>query len=376
MNSLQSLESPAVLAQAGNERSESYQALVWRRFRRHRLAMAGGAILLAMLLAVALAPFFAPNDPFLRDSDHVYASPMKLHFVDEQGFSLRPFVHPQSVEFDPVTFEPKVVEDRSVRQYLSFFADGWSYSLLGLDFSTHLVQLDDGSPLYLLGTDSLGRDQFGRILYGGRLTLLLAALVVANCVLIGTLVGISSGYFGGRTDMWIQRVCELFLAFPELPLFLALLAVLPKAASPLTIFLLMAAILSALKWAQLAREVRGKSLSLARMDYVKAAIAVGASDRRVIIHHILPNVMSHVIVSASIMIPNFILVESFLSFLGVGIQPPLISLGQLLNAASDFQAVGAYPWLLSPVAFILLAVLAFNAVGDGLRDAIDPYGSQ
>jgi peptide/nickel transport system permease protein len=337
--------------------------------------MAGGVILLLLLLTVLLAPFFAPNDPFLRDSDQVYAPPRALHFFDAQGFSLRPFAHPLVTTYDAVTFEPISTEDTSVRQYVSFFADGWDYRFLGLSFSTHLLQLQDGTPLYVLGTDSLGRDQFSRILFGGRLTLLLAALVVFNCVVIGTLVGISSGYFGGRTDMWIQRISELFLAFPELPLFLALIAVMPKTASPVMIFFLMTVILSALKWAQLAREVRGKSLSLARMDYVKAAIAVGASDRRVIIHHILPNVMSHVIVSASIMIPNFILVESFLSFLGVGIQPPLISLGQMLNAASDFQSVGAYPWLLSPVVFILLAVLAFNAVGDGLRDAIDPYGN-
>ncbi|RTR02974.1 ABC transporter permease [Halomonas nitroreducens] len=355
---------------------ESYPTLVWRRFRRNKLALIGLAMLILLVTVAVFAPFFAPMDPTARSSDHSYGPPQTLNWYSEEGgFSLRPFVHPLEESYDPVTYQPILEENTSERIYVEFFAAGWEYRWLGIPLETHLFQLEDGSPLYLMGSDALGRDLFSRILFGARLTLLLGVLVVALSVTVGTLVGITSGYFGGRKDNLIQRVTELFLAFPELPLFLALIAILPQAAQPSTLFLLMVAILSVLKWAQLAREVRGKALSLAQLDYVKAAIACGASDRRIILRHILPNVMSHVIVASTILIPNVILAESFLSFLGVGIQAPLISLGQLLNAAADFQAVGAYPWLLSPVLFILLAVLAFNAIGDGLRDAIDPYGN-
>ncbi|QTF91992.1 ABC transporter permease [Halomonas sp. BM-2019] len=354
---------------------ESYPALVWRRFRRSRLALVGLAMLLLLVMLSVFAPFFAPVDPTARNSANSYGPPQTLSwYSEEEGFSLRPFVHPYEESFDPVTYQPILEPDTGERIYVTFFARGWEYTWLGISLSRHLIQLEDGSPLHLLGSDALGRDLFSRILFGSRLTLLLGVLVVAVSVTVGTLVGITSGYFGGRKDNLIQRITELFLAFPELPLFLALIAILPQAAQASTLFLLMVGILSILKWAQLAREVRGKALSLAQLDYVKAAIACGASDKRIILRHILPNVMSHVIVVATILIPNVILAESFLSFLGVGIQAPLISLGQLLNAAADFQAVGAYPWLLSPVLFILLAVLAFNAIGDGLRDAIDPYG--
>lgn len=367
-------EPPAEAPHVGG--GESYPTLVWRRFRRNKLALIGLVMLILLVTVAVFAPFFAPMDPTTRSSDYSYGPPQALHWYSEEGgISLRPFVHPFEESYDPVTYQPVLEENTSERIYVEFFAEGWEYRWLGIPLETHLFQLEDGSPLYLVGSDALGRDLFSRILFGARLTLLLGVLVVALSVTVGTLVGITSGYFGGRKDNLIQRVTELFLAFPELPLFLALIAILPQAAQPSTLFLLMVAILSVLKWAQLAREVRGKALSLAQLDYVKAAIACGASDKRIILRHILPNVMSHVIVASTILIPNVILAESFLSFLGVGIQAPLISLGQLLNAASDFQAVGAYPWLLSPVLFILLAVLAFNAIGDGLRDAIDPYGN-
>lgn len=356
--------------------SESYPALVWRRFKRHRLAMVGLWLLTALIVIVVFAPFFSPVDPRVRHGDRSFAPPQTLRFYSEEGgFSLRPFVHPTIETYDEVTFQPILTPDTSERIHVEFFAEGWDYRWFGIPLNRHLVQLENGEPLFLAGTDRLGRDLLSRMMHGARLTLLLALIVVALCVTVGTLVGITSGYFGGRTDHWIQRVTELFLAFPELPLFLALIAILPTAAQPMTLFFLMAIILSVLKWAQLAREVRGKSMSLAQLEYVKAAIAAGASDRRIILRHILPNVTSHVIVVATIMIPQFILVESFLSYLGVGIQAPLISLGAMLNAASDFQVVGSYPWLLSPVLFILVAVLAFNAIGDGLRDAVDPYAT-
>lgn len=354
---------------------EAYYALVWRRFKRNRLAYFGVWLLAGLVLLIVFAPFFSPVDPMARNGDDAFTPPHSVHFYSQEGFSLRPFVHPLIEDFDPVTYQPIWTPDTSKRNYLQFFVEGWKYQWMGMSMDSHLLALDNGEPLYLAGTDRFGRDLLSRMIHGARLTLILALLVVTISVTIGTLVGITSGYFGGRTDHWMQRVTELFLAFPELPLFLALITILPTTATPMTLFFLMAGILSVLKWAQLAREVRGKSLSLAQLDYVKAAIASGASDKRIILRHILPNVLSHVIVVSTIMIPQFILIESFLSFLGVGIQSPLISLGRMLNAASDFQVVGAYPWLLTPVLFILLAVLAFNAIGDGLRDAVDPYSN-
>lgn len=355
---------------------EAYYALVWRRFKRNRLAYFGIWLLAGLLLLIIFAPFFSPVDPMARSGNDAFTPPNSVHFYSqEEGVSLRPFVHPLIESFDPVTFQSIWTPDTSKRNYVRFFVSGWQYQWMGIEMDSHLLLLENGEPLYLAGTDRLGRDLLSRMIHGARLTLILALLVVTISVTIGTLVGITSGYFGGRTDHWMQRVTELFLAFPELPLFLALITILPKTATPMTLFFLMAGILSVLKWAQLAREVRGKSLSLAQLDYVKAAIASGASDKRIILRHILPNVLSHVIVVSTIMIPQFILIESFLSFLGVGIQSPLISLGRMLNAASDFQVVGAYPWLLTPVLFILLAVLAFNAIGDGLRDAVDPYSN-
>ncbi|WP_237332583.1 ABC transporter permease [Zobellella iuensis] len=357
-------------------RNEGYLALVWRRFKRNRLALVSLGFIALLLVLALFAPFFSPQDPAARNSNDIYLPPQGIHFFGDDGFSLRPFVHPFEISFDPETFEASYVKDSSQKIYLRFFAEGWDYRLFGLNFSTHLVAAEPGYAVYFLGTDGLGRDNFSRILHGMGVTLLMAGLITSICVVVGCLVGIASGYFGGRFDLWTQRLVELMLAFPELPLYLAVIAILPKTVSPQTTFVLFVLLLGSLKWAQLAREVRGKALVLREMDYVKSAIAVGASDGRIIVHHILPNVLSHVIVVATAMIPTFILTESFLSFLGVGIQPPMISLGLLLNAARDYQVLGSYPWLLSPVLFILVAVLAFNAAGDGLRDAVDPYSNR
>lgn len=357
-------------------RDERYIALVWRRFKRNKLALVSLYLILALLVLAIFAPVFSPMDPTLRSNDHLYQPPQGIHFFSDEGFSLRPFVYPNVASFDPETFEPIYTQDQSQKIYLHFFAQGWEYSLFGLTFSTHLIAPADGEQIFLLGSDAMGRDMLSRILHGMGITMLMAGLVTVMCVIIGSLVGITSGYLGGKSDLWIQRLVELMLAFPELPLFLSVIAILPKTASVTTTFALFVVLLAGLKWAQLAREVRGKALVLREMDYVKSAIAAGASDRRIIVHHILPNVMSHVIVVATGMVPAFILTESFLSFLGVGIRPPMISLGLLLNAARDYQVLGSYPWLLLPVLFILIPVLVFNAAGDGLRDAVDPYSGR
>ena len=320
--------------------SEKYSALVWRRFKRNRMALAS-LWLIGLLLTVAIfSSFFSPYPAQQRNSDDIYLPPQSLHFISDSGFSIRPFVHPFVIDFDPVTYQPIYKEDTAQKVYLKFFEQDWDYSILGMTVSTHLFVGENGGSVHLLGTDGLGRDLLSRVLHGTGITLLLAFMVMIICVTIGSLVGIASGYYGGRTDMWVQRVVELMLAFPELPLFLSVIAILPKTSSPEATFMLFVCILGCLKWAQLAREIRGKSLALRNIDYVKSAVAVGASDSRIIVHHILPNVISHVIVVATAMVPQMILIESFLSFLGVGIQPPMVSPGSVAQCRSRLPGAG------------------------------------
>lgn len=359
----------------GGAPSLSYGQLVWRRFLRNRLGVLGGVGVILLVLVTIFADFLSPYDPTLRGSgDNINNPPQVLRLVRPDGsFSLRPFVHPTISDFDTETFEITQGPDTSVVCELQFFARGWSYSFLGLEFDRHLFLPADGCEANLLGTDSLGRDILSRMLRGAQPTLAMAGLVVLSIVVVGTTVGVISGYVGGRVDMVIQRIAEFTLSLPDLPLYLAIAAILPRTTDPMTSFVILALVLSALRWAQLAREVRAKTLSISTLDYVQAAESLGASRMRIVFVHIMPNVMSHVIIVTSIMIPTIILVESFLSFLGLGIKPPLVSWGLMLNDAQNFQAIGSYPWLLAPVFMILIAVLAFNALGDGLRDAVDPY---
>ena len=227
--------------------------------------------------------------------------------------------------------------------------------------------------MHILGTDRLGRDILSRGIVGSRISLALALTCITFITIIGTLAGITSGYIGGRFDMWFQRFVEIILAFPQLPLYLALASLIPVTA-PSTLFMaFVVLVIVGLGWAQLSREVRSKTMALRQVDYVRAALAVGANDGRIITRHILPNVMSHVIVAITLGIPTIVLLESFLGFLGFAVKPPLISWGLMLQDAGTFSVIGSYPWILSPVGFVLLTVFAFNALGDGLRDAIDPY---
>ena len=346
-------------------RSESYGRLVRRRFRRSRGGMVGALLVALVLLSAVFADTLAPYEPGARDTASQNSPPQRLHF-DAAGL----YTHPLTVDLDPLTFQPTFVADTGHRCDLHLLAPGWSYGVLG---DRHLFVADAGCPAHLLGTDGLGRDLLSRILVGSRLTLGMAGLVVLLSVTIGATVGLVCGFYGGAVDDWLQRVTELALALPELPLFLALVAVIPRNMPPMQVFLVLAAILSLLRWASLSREVRGKALSLRSADYVRAAEAVGASMPRIIVRHILPNVMSHIIVVVTLMVPAIVLAESFLSFLGIGVQPPLVSWGLLLNAGKDLQNLGSYPWMLLPVVAILVTVLGFNMLGDGLRDAIDPH---
>jgi peptide/nickel transport system permease protein len=355
--------------------NEGYATLVWRRFRRSTMGMIGLVLVVLLLLVSIFADFFAPMDP--KAANLPFAPPDVIAFEDPSGnFSLVPHVYPigDTGEFDPITFQPLTGLIKDNPTPTGFFVPGYSYHLLWLIPSNiHFFGSTDGRPIQLLGTDKFGRDILSRGIIGSRISLMIALAVVTMTTIVGTLVGITSGYIGGRLDAWVQRFVEFVLAFPQLPLYLALTSLIPVTA-PSNVFLTFVIfVMAVLGWAQLSREVRSKTLALARIDYVRAAIAVGATDGRIIVRHILPNVLSHVIVAVTLAVPTVVLLESFLGFLGFAVKPPLISWGLMLQDTGTFSVIGSYPWILSPVIFVLITVFAFNALGDGLRDAVDPY---
>lgn len=366
---------PLAIEPKDERHNESYQALVWRRLKRSWTGMLG-LILVGLLIFMAVfADFLSPVDP--KATGVAFAPPQAISFSDRDGnFVFPPRSYPlrETATLDPITFQPVIGPDYDNPQILGFFVKRAPYRLFGLiPAERHLFGAVDGSPVHLLGTDKFGRDVLSRILYGSRISLMIALVVVSIVTVVGTTVGMASGYFGGRFDIWTQRFVELVLAFPQLPLYLALASLIPVTA-PTNVFLAFVIfVMSALGWAQMSREVRGKTLALARIDYVRAAMAIGATDRRIIFQHIFPNVMSHVIVAVTLAIPNVVLLESFLGFLGFAVKPPLMSWGLMLQDTATYSVIGSYPWILSPVAFVLITVFAFNALGDGLRDAVDPY---
>lgn len=355
--------------------SQSYFSLVWRRFRKSVPGMIG-LVMVGLLLIVAIfADFFAPVSP--NQPGVAFAPPDRISwYVPDEGWRLTPvaFSIAETDELDPVTFQPIVGPDLDNPRPIRFFVPGWEYRLLGLiPTSRHFIGLEDGTPLHVLGTDKLGRDIFSRGIVGSRISLAIALSSIALITIVGTLAGITSGYIGGKFDLWFQRFVEIILAFPQLPLYLTLATLIPVTAPSGLFLTFVVLVIVCLGWAQLSREVRSKTMAMARVDYVRAAMAVGASDGRIITRHILPNVMSHVIVAITLGIPSIVLLESFLGFLGFAVKPPLISWGLMLQDAGTFSVIGSYPWILSPVGFVLVTVFAFNALGDGLRDAIDPY---
>lgn len=362
-------------AEAKQAHGLSYWQLVRKRFLRNRYGLVGLIGCLLIVFTAVFSGFIAPYGPETKDRTAIYSPPQSIRIVAPEGGLTRPYVLGFAEEMDPNTFEITFVPDESQRQNLAFFVKGDAWTFLGLEFETRLFGSVDGGFVHLLGTDSLGRDVFSRMVAGTRVTLLMGVLVMAASCVIGTAVGVSSGYFGGRFDMIVQRIVEFVKSFPDLPLYLALVAILPRRAEPMTVFILFAAILVLLRWADLSRELRGKVISIRSMEYVRSAVAIGASDGRIIGRHIVPNTSSHIIVWATYQLPEVILLESFLSFLGVGVQAPMVSWGTMLNQVRDFQSFAAAPWLMAPVGMIVVSVLAFNAFGDGLRDAMDPYSN-
>src|SRR5215211_3083595 len=360
------------------EENESYFDLVWRRFRRSPVSIIGALMVLMLVILAIFADFFSPTSISTIDLQASFIPPQQVHFFDTEGkFHLRPFVYNYVYTLDPATFQVMWVEDQSQAYEIKFLVQGPAYKLLGLiPGQLHLFGVDKGGTLYLLGTDKLGRDLWGKVAEAGRISLSMSLFGTVISVLFGSVLGVASGYYGGGIDNALQRFTEFVAAFPSLPLWMALAALVPKTADSFTVFVIMACIFALLSWTTLAREVRGKVLSLRETDFILAAKEMGASDARIIFRHLYPNTLSHVIVILTLTIPGVILAESFLSFLGIGITEPLISWGLLLRNAQDIQSLGQNAWILTPIGFIVLAVLGFNFLGDGLRDAADPYASR
>ncbi|MEM7033536.1 MAG: ABC transporter permease [Chloroflexota bacterium] len=357
------------------EQHESYFQLVWQRFKKSKAAIAGGLLILILLILALFAEFFSPNDFYDAELSDSYIPPTRIHFFDEEGnFHLRPFVYEQVVTVDLTTLEPIWEEDTSTRYELQFFVQTWEWQVLGL-FPTryHLFDAEGDGRVFLLGTEKQGRDLWGRSCLAGRISLSLSLFATFISIGVGAVVGIASGYYGGWIDNVLQRFVEFVASFPQLPLWLSLAAIIPKTWDSFTVFIVMSLIFSMLSWTLLAREVRGKVLAFRETDFILAAKEMGASDWRIIFLHLFPNSLSHIIVVLTLTIPNIILAEAFLSFLGIGIQEPLVSWGFLMKDAQTLQTLGTNTWIMTPVIFIIIAVLGFNFLGDGLRDAADPY---
>ncbi len=359
----------------GDLETASQWRLMWLRFRRHRLAMVSAAVLLCLYMIAAVCEMAAPYGPNERNPRTVHCPPQTLRFIDDDGgFHLRPFVYGYRLSVDPVTWRREYTPDPQARYPVRFLIDGEPYKFWGMIPGTlRLFGTGDSGYIHLFGTDKLGRDLFSRILYGGRVSLTLGLLGVLLTFFFGIILGGVAGYLGGWVDNLIQRLIEVIQCMPQLPLWMALSAALPPAWSGVKVYFGITVILSFLGWTGLARVVRGKFLSLREEEFVVAARLLGAGRRRVIFRHMLPSFLSHIITSATLAVPGMILGETALSFLGIGLRAPVVSWGVLLQQAQNYQAVVMTPRLLLPGVFVILAVLAFNLIGDGLRDAADPY---
>jgi len=348
--------------------------LMWWKFKKHRIAVVCAFLLFVCYFCAIFCEFVSPYSPYQKNIGLLNAPPQKVRFISEEGFHLRPFVYPLTGGLNDDTWERVYEEDRSRRVPIRFFVRGSPYKILGLvPWDRHLYGTESGEPFFLLGADHLGRDVLSRIIYGSRVSLSIGIVGVFLSMAIGCIVGGISGYFGGAIDNVIQRLIETLISIPTLPLWMGLSAAVPTAWSPIKVYFGMVVILSILGWAGLARVVRGKIISLREEDFAMAARLAGAGEQRIIRKHLLPSFFSYLIVQVTLAVPGMILAETTLSYLGLGLRPPVISWGVMLQQAQNVQTVATYPWLMSPALFVIVVVLAFNFVGDGLRDAADPY---
>ena len=347
--------------------------MMWWRLKRHKLAVYSGAILFVLYFSILITEFLSPYALTSRHTDHIFAPPQSVNFFHEGEFA-GPFVYGLNYKLNMSTLKREYTIDKGAVQPLRFFCRGDKYDFwLGFESNVHLACASDGGTFFWLGTDRLGRDGWSRILYGTRISLTVGLVGIILSFILGITIGGAAGYFGGWVDNLSQRTIEILRSMPELPLWLGLSAALPVTWSPVAIYFGITLILALLDWPGLARAVRSKLLALREEDFCTAASLMGARPRRIIARHLLPNFMSHLIASATLSIPSMILAETALSFLGLGLRPPITSWGVLLVEAQNLEAVALYPWLLLPAVPVIITVLAFNFFGDGLRDAADPY---
>jgi peptide/nickel transport system permease protein len=362
------------------EVGQSYWELVWYRFKKNRLGVLGGILLVVLYVSFVAIPEFISPYQLENRSNFVEAPPTAIRLIDEKGQLRVPFIYGLDRKIDTVR-RIRTWEINTDRKYpVRLFVQGDEYRLFGLiPMNIHLFGIEadpNEQRIFLLGADSLGRDYFTRIMYGGRLSLMIGLLGQFLTLVLGVTLGVISGYYGGAVDMFVQRFTEFLAAFPNIPLFMALSAAIPNFWSPIAVYFMLTIILAFLGWGGLARQVRGMILSLREREYALAAKSFGASDWRIMFRHLLPGTMSHVIVIATLSIPSMILAETALSWLGLGLRPPLTSWGTLLQDAATVRAIRFTPWLLWVVPPILLTILTYNMLGDGLRDALDPYSGR
>lgn len=347
--------------------------LTWLRFRKHRVATIS-LVLLSAAYIISLVPgFFATQDPRETDSTTLFAPPHTIHLVDPTTGEVGLFIYGYTSSRDPKTFRPIYEIDPTQKYPLGLFVSGDPYQIVGsLESDVHLFGAE-GTRIHLFGTDDLGRDVFSRVIFAGRISLFIGLTGVAFSFLLGCLLGGLSGYYGGWVDTLIQRIIELTTSIPTIPLWMALSASLPRNWSPEQIYFAITLILSLRGWAGIARVVRGQLLEIRHEDFVTAARLAGRSEAAIISKHLIPSVFSYLIVALTLAIPGMILGETALSFIGLGLRPPTISLGVLLQEAQNIRTIALHPWLMIPAVYVIAVVICFNFIGDGLRDAADPY---
>ena len=351
--------------------------LVWMRFRRHRLALISVAVIAVFYIVVLFPEFLAIHDPHKTQPKRVFVPPQRVHFFDGMR-PVRPYVYGLNVSRHPETFAQVFDTDESKKHKVRFFVRGFEYKMLNLiRTDIHLVGLEQGVlSFYPVGTDRMGRDQWSRLMFGTRISMSIGLVGVAISLILGVLFGGVSGYRGGYIDMAIQRLIEFLRSIPTIPLWLALGAAVPEDWSIIRVYFAITVIISLIGWTTLAREVRGRFLALREEDFVVAARLYGTGQFRIILRHMLPSFISHIIATTTLAIPAIIIAETSLSFLGLGLRQPAISWGVLLHEAQNLQAVGLAPWVMIPGSLVIVSILAFNFMGDGLRDAADPYAVQ
>ncbi|CAN5241495.1 ABC transporter permease [soil metagenome] len=347
--------------------------LMWWKFKRHRLALASAIFLGFMYATIFISEFLAPYNLHSRNPDFIRAPPQAIHLFHNGEF-VGPFVYGRTMSLNMDLLKREYSDNRNDVEKLRFFCRGDPYLFWGfIPADIHLICPAPGGHMFLLGTDRLGRDMLSRIVYGARVSLTIGLFGVIVSFVLGIVIGGIAGYRGGIFDLVTQRIIEVLQSLPSIPLWMALAAIMPVTWSPLLVYFGITFILGLLDWTGLARAVRSKLLALREEDYVLAAQLMGASTTRIISRHLVPGFISHLIASATLSIPGMILGETALSFLGLGLRPPITSWGVLLNEALNVSVVALYPWLMFPVIPVILVILAFNFLGDGLRDAADPY---